>query len=160
MRTPVTLRIDLRDVVVARALDQPGIAQATSDVRLMISNNQRWAAPLGDMVAEILAQDLEQRLPGGSVRRDMAPIMDAADVVMGVVLDRFEADAAGHAVLSAQLTLRLAGMRILRSCRVEVVIAPDGRSTAALVAALSLALGRVADRAASTLSITPAVDLP
>lgn len=155
-RPVAALHIDLREVALTSSLDRSGMVRAAGDVRLTVSESQRWAAPLGDMVTEVLAQDLELRLPGGDVRRDRAILMGAAeaDAVVDVALDRFEADADGHAALSARITLRRVGAAAPQMTRVDVIL-PSGGSADALAMALSRALGELADRLAGDLAQQP-----
>ncbi len=70
----------------------------------------------------------------------------------GVEIDRFEADGAGQAVLSAKFPIRPAGRdSVPRDGRVEASVTPSGLGTNALVMALSESLARLADRMAETL---------
>ena len=141
------MRIELRDVRLARYLDRPDLVRAAGGTRLMVEDGQRWAGPLDEMIAQVLAQDLEQRLPGCTVLRERGALAGEPELVAGVEIDRFETDGAGQAVLSAKFTIRPAGSgSAIRDGRVEASAAPSGLGTNALVQALSEALAQLADR--------------
>lgn len=147
------LRIELRDVRLARALERPGFPRAAADTRLTVAGGQRWAGPLDEMATQVLARNLAQRLPGSIVMAERDAIGGDAEIVVSVGIDRFEADAAGQALLSASFAIRRLGSpRTLRDGRVEERVAPSGADADALVQALSEALARLADRLAATLS--------
>ena len=145
------MRIELRDVRLARYLDRPDLVRAAGGTRLMIEDGQRWAGPLDEMIAQVLAQDLEQRLPGSTVLRERGALAGEPALVAGVEIDRFETDGAGQAVLSAKFTIRPAASDgAIRDGRVEAGVAPSGLGTNALVQALSEALAHLADRMVET----------
>ncbi len=54
-------------VIVPKTLDRTQLVRRASDNRLDVSENNRWAAPLDDMVRRVLSQDLASRLPEGMV---------------------------------------------------------------------------------------------
>lgn len=146
-RSAPPVRLELRDVRLARYLDRPGLVRAAGGTQLVVEDGQRWAGPLDDMITQVLSQDLEQRLPGSLVQRERSALAGEPALVAGVEIDRFEADAAGQAVLSARFTLRAAdGGSALRDGRVEASVAPSGLGTNALVLALSQSLAHLADR--------------
>lgn len=147
------LRIELRDVRLARALDRPGLPRAAGGTRLTVAGGERWAGPLDEMATQVLARNLAQRLPGSVVMSERDAIGGDAAVAVSVAIDRFEADAAGQALLSATFAIRrFGGPRTPREGRVEESVAPAGPGADALVQALSEVLARLADRLAATLS--------
>jgi uncharacterized lipoprotein YmbA len=150
---PRPLRIELRDIQLAPALDRPGIPRDAGGTRLVVPESERWAGPLDRMATQVLLRNLGQRLPGSVVIGEHDGIGGDADVAASIGIDRFEADPTGQAVLSATFTLRrFGGARAVRDGRVEESKAPSGPGTDALVQALSETLGRLADRMAETLS--------
>ncbi|MBS0517625.1 MAG: membrane integrity-associated transporter subunit PqiC [Proteobacteria bacterium] len=146
-------RIELRDVRLAPALDRAGIVRAGRGTRIVLDEGHRWIGPLDEMVTRTLAADLAQRLPDSSIVGERDASGRDPDVIVSVDIDRFEADAAGQAVLSANFTIRRFGRpSALREGRIDEHVAPSSPGTDALVQALSVALGRLADRLAETLS--------
>jgi len=131
---PVTLPPYLSRPEIATRLGPEQIAYATSD---------RWAAPLDELVARALAEDLRARMAAGEVVRWPWPLGAPPDVSASVDLLRFEADAAGGATLEARWTVTPRGRALVTGeTRVRERGAPG--DTAGSVAALGRALGLLA----------------
>lgn len=144
--------IELRRIGLAGYLDRSEIVRNQADYRLSIGANERWGEPLGQLVARTLAEDLNQRLPGTSVFTAAGAISADPDITIEMDLQRFDADATGQVVLLAQVAVtRTPGRDHAAAQTVRLVVAPVDSSTTALVAALSVALGQLADRIAPTL---------
>ncbi len=71
-------------VHVPPAFDRPELVRRTDPYTVVLSDNDRWAAPLGELVRRTLTQDLERRLPPGVVVYPDAPKPPAA---AGLVVD-------------------------------------------------------------------------
>lgn len=71
-------------VHVPAAYDRPELVRRSEPYTLTLSDNDRWAAPLGELVRRTLTQDLTSRLPAGSVVFPDAPKPDGAS---GLVID-------------------------------------------------------------------------
>ncbi|MGH7439860.1 MAG: PqiC family protein, partial [Polyangiaceae bacterium] len=72
---PAGLRtVKIRRPGLAGYLDRPEIVRGIVDHRIAIADTDRWGEPLDAMVARVLAQDLEQRLPGVTVFTEDGPI--------------------------------------------------------------------------------------
>ncbi len=144
--------VELRRPGLAGYLDRPEIVRTNSAYSLQIADNQRWGEPLGDLVARILAEDLNLRLPGTSVFTSSGSITAASDATVELDIQRFDADAAGSVTLLAQVAVSRGRTRtsaVTRAVRISVV--PASGTTADLVAAMSNALGQLADTVASML---------
>lgn len=144
--------VELRRIGLAGYLDRPEIVRNQADYRLDIGSRDRWGEPLGALVARVLAEDLNLRLPGTSVFTSSGSISADPDATLELDLQRFDADASGQVVLLAQVAVSVARARsaaVTRTVRLAVV--PDGPGTGALVAALSGALGQLADQVAPLL---------
>ena len=76
--------IELRDVRLARYLDRPDPVRAAGGTRLMVEDGRRWAGPLDEMIAQVLSQDLEQRLPGSTVLRELGALAGEPELEVGV----------------------------------------------------------------------------
>jgi uncharacterized lipoprotein YmbA len=59
--------LKLRRPGLAGYLDRPEIIRRIVDHRVGVMDTDRWAAPLDEMLGRVLAQDVEQRLPGSVV---------------------------------------------------------------------------------------------
>ena len=65
------LRIDA--VHIPPALDRPELVRETVRNRFTVSDNDHWAAPLGELLRRVLTEDLAGRLPNGKVIFPDAP---------------------------------------------------------------------------------------
>jgi uncharacterized lipoprotein YmbA len=144
--------VELRRSGLAGYLDRPEIVRTQADYRLSIGNGDHWGEPLGALVARTLAEDLNLRLPGTSVFTSQGSISADPDVTVELDLQRFDADASGQVVMLAQVAVtRTPGRDHAAAQTVRLVVTPTGATTTALVAALSTALGQLADRIAAML---------
>ena len=144
--------VKLRRVGLPGYLDRPEIVRAGAGGRLDVAGGARWAEPLGEMVERVLAENLGQRLPGRTVFGAGGSLSADGDRTVEVELRRFEADAAGMVELAAQVALLLGrgGSGAPRGLRATGPV--GGAGTAAVVAAMSDALGRLSDQLADLLA--------
>jgi len=133
-------------------LDRPGIVRADSAYRLSVAGMERWGEPLGDLIGRVLAEDLNQRLPGSSVFTTAGSISADPDATVQLDVQRFDADASGQVVLLAQVAVSRGRSRATAITQtVRQTMRPAGTATADLVAAMSTVLGQLADTVAGTL---------
>jgi uncharacterized protein len=59
-----SVTIGLGPIAIPRYLQRPEVVTRISQTELSVSDNDRWAEPLGACVASVLAQDLSVDLPG------------------------------------------------------------------------------------------------
>jgi uncharacterized lipoprotein YmbA len=144
-------RIEVQRPSIAGYLDRTAIVRRGTAYELSIAPGERWGEPFDEMIGRTLTQELTQRLTGSTVAYESALAGDEATVDLDVA--RFDADPEGRVTLLAQVTVRtrdhLAAARELRI----TVPAPPG-ATSGLVAAMSQALGELADRVAEMLRQT------
>jgi len=88
------IRVDA--VHIPPALDRPELVRETAQNHLTVSDNDHWAAPLGEMVRRTLTQDLSARLPAGKVIFPDAPKPPGS---AGVVIDILAITPAGSDVV-------------------------------------------------------------
>ena len=144
--------IELRRPGLAGYLDRPEIVRAGSAYQLRVAGTERWGEPFGDLVGRILAENLNSRLPGSSVFTAAGGISADADATVEMDIQRFDADATGQVVLLAQVAVSRGRSRANATARtVRRMVTPAGAGTAELVAAMSRALGELADEVASLL---------
>jgi len=144
--------VELRRPGLAGYLDRPEIVRANSAYSLRVAGAERWGEPLGELVARILAEDLNTRLPGTSVFTASGTISAEANATVELDIQRFDADASGEVTLVVQVAVtrgRARANAVTRSIRLQVH--PNGPGTADLVAAMSRALGQLADTVATLL---------
>ena len=139
--------VELRRIGLAGYLDRPEIVRNSSDYRLHIITGERWGEPLGDLVARMLAEDLTTRLPGSSVFTSAGSISATPDATLELDVQRFDADVNGQVVLLAQVAVtRTGGRGDAAAQTVRLLVQPASPATVDYVAAMSTALGQLADR--------------
>jgi uncharacterized protein len=140
---PATAVVGLGPVTLPPWLARPEVAVRVSPEEVAYATDDRWAAPLEDLVAGTLAEELRARLPAREVVRWPWPLGAPPDLSVSVEFLRLEADAAGGATLEARWTLSPRGRpSVTGETRVREP-GPKG-DVPASVAALGRALGRLA----------------
>jgi uncharacterized lipoprotein YmbA len=142
--------VELRRIGLAGYLDRPEIVRTSADYRLHLGAGERWGEPLGALVARVLAEDLNTRLPGTSVFTASGSISAEPEATVELDLQRFDADATGQVVLLAQVAVTRGRARPAART-VRLTVTPAGPSTTDLVMALSTALAQLADQIAPML---------
>jgi uncharacterized lipoprotein YmbA len=124
-------------------LSRPEVATRLGPEQVAYAGNDRWAAPLDELTARALSEELRARLPAREVVRWPWPVGAPPDVAATVEFLRFEADAAGGATLQARWTVsRRGGAPVTGETRLhEAGAAGDVPGS---VAALGRALGALA----------------
>jgi uncharacterized protein len=132
-------------------LDRLPLVRRVDSNQVQISETDRWAAPLDEMSRRVLAWDLATRLPAAVVVAPDAPKPPGAVRGLVVSVEEFDADAAGRVRLDAVWTL-LAGSPQKPVIERRETIRVDGADRfASEPAAMSRALGLLADRIAAAL---------
>lgn len=145
--------VELRRIGLAGYLDRPEIVRSAADYRLRLSERERWGEPLGGMIGRVFCEDLLQRLPDTAVYSDTGAITARPDLVLEVDVQRLDTDAEGAVVLLAQIGVRRDdGSARMAAITLRVSVVPTGPGTPALVAAMSAALGQLADQVATRLA--------
>ncbi len=145
--------LGLSQVTIPGYLDRDSIVVRTDDYHLVYSQKDRWAEPLDVAVGRTLRQELAARLATDGITvppRTSAPTYDVQ-----VDLLRFERHGADHVELWARWTLR-ADTQLVHSgeTRINVAVAGPGSDVAA--AALSAAIGRLANDIAKQVKVAAA----
>jgi uncharacterized lipoprotein YmbA len=145
--------IAIGPVILPDYLDRPQIVTRQSDYELALAPNDRWAAPLYDMVSRVLVEDVAQRLP--SDRIVSFPQVGDASFEYRVAIDigRFDVDASGEATLAArwQVYARSASSaRLINDDTLRRRV--EGPGYGAYAASLSALLADLGDRIADGVS--------
>lgn len=144
--------IELRRPGIAGYLDRSEIVRSNSPYQLKLDSAERWGEPFGDMVARVLAEDLNSRLVGTSVFTSTGAISADTGARVEIDLQRFDSDTAGNVQLLAQVAITRGGNRGAAAAdTIRLTVAPTGSATADYVAAMSRALSEAADRIAAQL---------
>jgi uncharacterized lipoprotein YmbA len=146
------LVIELRRPSLPGYLDRQHIVRRATADRLDLGGDERWGAPLQDLVGTTLADDLSARLPGSTVFVEPGSISAPADFRVEIEISRFELAERGDVELAAKIAVRAhAAERSEQVRHYEFAATPKGHDTASLVASMSEVLARLADAVAQTL---------
>lgn len=144
-----TRTVAIGEVKLPGALDRPQIARQIGPNQLEYAESDRWAGPLDDMVRRVLAADLRPLLPAGTalVASDSSA---PAGLTVAVEVSRFDADKAGRVMLDATWETLDKNAKVTGAPRAANIVEPaSGSDAAAVAAAMSRALARLADTIAA-----------
>ncbi len=141
--------IELRGIGLARYLERSQIVRSSENYRLEVLPNDWWGEPLDAMIGRTLARALTQRLPGSTIYLEDGAISAEPDATVQVNVQRLDQDATGAVRLIAQFAVV---RHASETSGVTVEVPTHGPSAADLVAAMSVALGQLADRIAAALT--------
>jgi uncharacterized lipoprotein YmbA len=131
-------------------LDRRGLVTRVEANRVESARNDLWAEPVGSGFKSVLEEDLRLRLPDTALRAFPWPQNATPDLAVAVDVTRFEATGTGSVELRARWSVRRPGERAVLVERDSAVVLPiAGSGGDAMVAALSEALGRLADEIAA-----------
>jgi uncharacterized protein len=147
--------IMLQQVVLARYLDRQQIVRSSENYRLDVMANDWWGESLSAMLSRVLVEELGERLPGSTVLSENAGISSSPDATIELNIQRMDKDASGNLILQAQagVVSKGRGSPALRSFRFSVT--PPSPDIAGEVAAISTAVGQLADGLTDMLLTTP-----
>lgn len=100
-----TLPVRLTRVTVPGELDRAQLVRRIDPTRLQIDDQDRWAAPLDDMIRRVLAADLAARLSSGLVLDANEPGNGQSAQALAVDIHEFYADAGCAVTLQATWVL-------------------------------------------------------
>jgi uncharacterized protein len=145
----------VQQVAVAHFLERSQIVRSSENYRLDVMSNDWWGEPLAPMLNRVLVEELGQRLPQSIVIADNGAVTARPDATVEVNIQRLDEDAAGNLVLQAQ-----AGVRATRQTEPELrsfrfAVAPPAPGISGEAAAISTAVGRLADGIAAMLTTLP-----
>jgi uncharacterized protein len=143
----------VQQIAIAHYLERSQIVRSSENYRLDVMSNDWWGEPLAAMLNRVLVEELGQRLPRSTVIADNGAVSARPDATVEVNIQRLDEDAAGNVILQAQAAVRFTGhvQPTLRSFRFSVPSPAPG--VPGEVAAISGALGRLADGIAPMLTV-------
>lgn len=141
----------LKDIGLASYLDRREVVRSSEGYKLDIMANDWWGEGLGAMLGRVLVVELGQRLPNSSVYGESGAISVDANVVVGVNIQRLDADRSGTLILNAQVAAEFNRPRRLAARNFSISRPTPTPDTSGLVAAISDAVGELADGIAALL---------
>jgi uncharacterized lipoprotein YmbA len=143
--------IALHQIGVARYLERSQIVRSSENYRLDVLANDWWGEPIGALLARVLADELNQRLPGSTVYADTGAVSVSPDATIELNVTRMDLNGAGVLVLQAQAAVAKGrATPLTQSFHFEVP--PPNGTVAGEVAAISTAIGQLADGLATMLA--------
>jgi uncharacterized lipoprotein YmbA len=135
----------LQQLGLERYLERSQIVRSSENYRLDVMENDWWGEPLAAMLSRILVAELGQRLPQSTVISEVGAVSAPADATITLNVQRLDEDASGNVILQAQagISFKGRGAPVLRGFHFS--IPPSSPGTPGEVAAISVAVGRLAD---------------
>jgi uncharacterized lipoprotein YmbA len=145
----------LQQIGLARYLERSQIVRSSENYRLDVMANEWWGESLSAMLSRVLVEELGQRLPQSVVLSENGTVSSPADATIELNLRRLDEDAAGNLILTAEagVTFKRRQTPALRSF--HFTVPPPAPGVPGEVAAISAAVGELADGLASMLVAGP-----
>ena len=142
-----------------KAIELRQIGRSSENYRLDVMANDWWGEPLGAMLARVLVEELSQRLPQSTVYAETGAVSVSPDATVELNVSRLDENTAGTLVLQAQAAVvKGRGEPVTRGFRFE--IPPSDSRVGGEVAAISVAVGQLADGLAAMLAPQPTSAAP
>ena len=138
------LPVSVDHVALPEMLDRLSMVREGPGNHVSVSDTDRWAAPLDEQVRRTLTEDLQQRLPAGTVFAAGDPAPPGARTLT-LNVQQFVADANGQVTLEADWSLH-GGKGTSNVRHVAFQVASKGQGGDAVATAMSRALADLADR--------------
>jgi uncharacterized lipoprotein YmbA len=145
----------LLQIGLARYLERSQIVLSSENYRLDVMTNDWWGESLGAMLSRVLVEELGQRLPQSVVLSENGTVSSPADATIELNLRRLDEDAAGNLVLTAQVGVTFKGRQTPALRSFHFTVQPSAPGVPGEVAAISSAVGQLADGLASMLIAGP-----
>ena len=146
----------VQQLALAHFLERSQIVRSSENYRLDVMSNDWWGEPLPAMLNRVLVEELGQRLPQSTVIADTGAVSARPDATVEIDIQRLDEDARGSLVLQAQAAVRATDRKqpVVHSFR--FVVPPPAPGVPGEVAAISSAVGRLADGIAPMLTMVAA----
>jgi hypothetical protein len=145
----------VQQIGLARYLERSQIVRSSENYKLDVMSNDWWGEPLGAMLNRVLVDELQQRLPRSVVISEVGAVSAPADATVTLNVQRMDEDASGNLILQSQAGIFFKGRTapVLHNFRFS--IAPGAPGIPGEVAAISRAVGQLADGLAALLAGRP-----
>ena len=143
--------VQVRDIGLPGYLDRKEIVRSTEDYKLDVRANSWWGEPMGGMLGRTIVLELTQRLPNSKVYSEAGSITLDPNAVVGIDIQRFDADRAGNVILLAQVAIQFNRPTRQATRNFSITRPVPTQDTPGHVAAMSDALGELSDGIAQML---------
>ena len=148
----IPIRLDR--VTIPGELDRLDLVRRVDSNRIQIAEQDRWAAPLDEMIRRVLSEDLASSLPPQWVVSPNEPSVGERRQSVAVDVQEFYADATCAVTLRASWTVRSPDNKHTSqgAASVQAPASAECSGNAGIPAAMSQALSQFADRMARTIA--------
>ena len=146
----------LQQIGLARYLDRQQIVRSSENYQLDVAQNDWWGEPLPAMLNRVLVEELGQRLPGSVVLSENGAVTATPDVAIELNISRLDLDATGNLLLNAQANVIAKSEDKAALHAFHFSVRPPTTDIRGEVAAISTALGQLADQLAPLVQGAPA----
>ncbi|MBV8393292.1 MAG: membrane integrity-associated transporter subunit PqiC [Alphaproteobacteria bacterium] len=143
--------VQLRDITIPAYLDRREIVRSSASYKLGVSSNNWWAEPLAGLLSRTIVVGLAQRLPGSNVYAEGGSVSVDANAILGVNVQRLDADAAGTVELMAQAGVEFYRPRRQTARTFTIAKTPSSANVEGQVAAIADAVAELTDGLAQML---------
>jgi uncharacterized lipoprotein YmbA len=145
----------LQQIGLERYLERSQIVRSSENYKLEVLENDWWGEPLGAMLNRVLVTELGQRLPNSVVIAEVGAISAPAEATISLNIYRLDEDAAGNLILHAQAGVNFKGKSAPALRNFQFSVTPASAGTPGEVAAISSAVGQLADGLVAMLATPP-----
>ena len=145
----------LQQLGLERYLERSQIVLSSENYKFEVSANDWWGEPLGAMLSRVLISELQQRLPQSVVISEIGAVSAPEDATITLNVQRLDEDAGGHVVLQAQAGISFKGKAGAALRNFQFTLPPTTPGVPGEVAAMSTAVGQLADGLVSMLVAGP-----
>jgi uncharacterized protein len=142
--------VRVEPIVIAPELDRPEIVSRIGANRVHVAGSDRWAAPLAEQIRRVLSDDLSARLPPGLVADPNEASAKEPRRLLTISIDEFYGDDSCAVRLRASWSLTIPNAANQSGIE-QVQVPASSPCTGELPAAMSRALGVLADRFAGVI---------
>jgi uncharacterized lipoprotein YmbA len=143
--------VRVEPVSIAPELDRPELVTRIGPNRVHVAGSDRWAAPLPEQIRRVLSDDLSARLPRGSVADPNELNTKDPRRLLTIAIDEFYGDDSCAVTLRASWSLTIPSVASQHGTE-QVQVPAIAPCSGELAAAMSRALGTLADRIAAVVA--------
>jgi uncharacterized lipoprotein YmbA len=147
--------VSLQRIGLTEYLQRLPIVRSSDGYKIDIRANDWWGEPLGAMLSRVLVDELGQRLPQSVVVSETGALTTSPDASVALNVQRLDQEASGALVLVAQASVDFRGKHAPSLRNFRITVPESGPDTPAEVAAISAAVGQLADGIAAMLVAGP-----
>jgi uncharacterized lipoprotein YmbA len=147
--------VEVKSVGVAQYLQRSPIVRSSDGYRVDLRPNDWWGEPVEAMLGRVLVEDLAQRLPYVTVFSSAGAVTASPDAAVELQVQRMDLDQGGNLIFLAQSSVSFKNKQSADTRSFRISLPPPSPGADGQVAAISTAVGQVADGIAAMLTHKP-----